>query len=148
VKNIWTRHFLAFLLVVACGGMLMHTSQKVQRAEKELVRTQRALAHEKEAIRVLRAEWAYLNRPERLELLAAQYLDLVPPGANALVSHVPYGGDFTASANPSSSLVQARDISYVVKSALSYTSSSLPVPAQKPSHYYSSSVSSDTGGRR
>lgn len=68
------------------GTMLFWTSQNVQEKQDALRTTQQALAKEKQAIRVLRAEWDYLNRPERLEALADEYLRLKPPGAEQLVS--------------------------------------------------------------
>lgn len=79
MKGIRLRTFVIFALAGLCGAALLQTSQRVQHAEEVLEATQAELAHEEETMRVLRAEWEYLNRPERLERLATEFLDLVPP---------------------------------------------------------------------
>jgi len=80
MKRKWRKYVFVFVLAGLSAAMLLQTSQRVQQAEDELRALERAAENEREAIRVLHAEWAYLNRPERLEFLAAQYLELVPPG--------------------------------------------------------------------
>ncbi|MBU0858476.1 MAG: hypothetical protein KJ667_00930 [Alphaproteobacteria bacterium] len=70
-------------LVVAAvitGTMLFRVSERVQTAEHNLAQMESAAAKEAETIRVLRAEWAYLNRPDRLEALAAKHLKMDQPG--------------------------------------------------------------------
>ena len=79
MKGVKLRTFVVFALAGLSGAALLHTSQRVQYAEEVLKTTQAELAHEEETMRVLRAEWEYLNRPERLERLATEFLDLVPP---------------------------------------------------------------------
>ncbi len=61
---------------VAAGALLFWTSQNVQQAEDRLTHLQQGVQSEEQAIRVLHAEWDYLNRPDRLELLATEYLGL------------------------------------------------------------------------
>lgn len=73
-------------VAAATGFILFQTSQNVQRAEGRLRDMQQSLAREKESVRVLEAEWDYLNRPDRLEDLARQYLKIQPPLPEALVS--------------------------------------------------------------
>lgn len=72
------RKLTAFWLSAAClaGTALFHTSQDVQDARIELRQVEADIAKEKDSIRVLQAEWNYLNRPERLEKLAKKHLDL------------------------------------------------------------------------
>lgn len=78
-----------FLTVVAgCATFLFWTSQSVQQAQQRLGVMKAELAQERQSMRVLRAEWDYLNRPDRLEALAVRYLDLVPPAPDGLLASV------------------------------------------------------------
>ena len=65
---------------------LYNLKAQVEEQEKELARIQRAIDEEREAIQVLRAEWSYLNRPERLRRLGATKLDLQPVGQKQMAS--------------------------------------------------------------
>lgn len=58
---------------------------RVQGQERELAGLKAAIVSEHEAIRVLKAEWSYLNQPERLQTLARQHLPLTPTGASQIV---------------------------------------------------------------
>lgn len=73
------RYFLLYALAGLMGVGLLHASQSVKRAKDELRTLQKQTAQEIEGLRVLRAEWSYLNNPEHLEQLAAQQLTLVAP---------------------------------------------------------------------
>jgi len=88
MKLLISRTFWVFVLAGLSGAALLHISQRVQDAEVRLGAIKAQAAEEQENIRVLSAEWEYLNSPARLEILAAQYLDLVPPdtGFTALES--------------------------------------------------------------
>ena len=50
-----------------CGALLFTVSQDVQSIERDIRTVDNSVDNEKEALRVLRAEWHYLNRPDRLE---------------------------------------------------------------------------------
>ncbi len=65
-----------FVLMVAVlsGVALFWVSQQVQQLERDQRLIRQQVSSEQEGIRVLSAEWDYLNRPERLEYLANRYL--------------------------------------------------------------------------
>ena len=65
---------------------LYHLKAQVEEREKELAGVQRAIEDEREAIQVLRAEWSYLNQPERLRRLAVARLELLPVSARQMSS--------------------------------------------------------------
>lgn len=58
--------FFVFIAVL-CAVLLFQTSQSVQSLEDELQDIEAVNKREKEEIRVLSAEWDYLNNPARLE---------------------------------------------------------------------------------
>lgn len=68
--------FLSLFLAVIATALLFWVSQNVQEKERVLTRLQDRLQAEEESLRVLKAEWDYLNRPDRLEELASKYLDM------------------------------------------------------------------------
>ncbi len=75
------KHVTRLLWPLLFGGLvigLYNLKAQVEDNEKELARVQRAIEDERDAIRVLRAEWSYPNQPDRLRRLAAAKLDLHP----------------------------------------------------------------------
>lgn len=66
----------SILFAVGLGILLFLTSQSVQKAEYKLSKIEQSNQAEQETLRVLSAEWDYLNRPERLEHLTRYNLDL------------------------------------------------------------------------
>ena len=78
----------SLLLAVLSGSLLFWVSQQVQQVEREQRQLQAALSQEEESIRVLKAEWDYLNRPERLEQLAQKYLNMTPVSADSLIQSI------------------------------------------------------------
>ena len=68
----------AVALSAAISLGLYQLKYEVIRLEDTRAGHERAIIAEHEAVRVLRAEWSYLNRPERLEALSRRHLDLVP----------------------------------------------------------------------
>lgn len=55
--------------IAVAGGALFHISYQVERLESERHALDQAIEQERQSIRILRAEWAYLNQPERLAAL-------------------------------------------------------------------------------
>ncbi len=70
--------------VVACGYAMFQMKYEVMQQEDRLARLDREIASDREAVRVLNAEWNYLSQPARLDDLAKRYLNLVPIGAKQL----------------------------------------------------------------
>lgn len=65
-------------LALVAGGVLFHTAYRVQSLGRELRTVNRQIVEQREAIHVLKAEWAFLNEPSRLERLAQQHTGLKP----------------------------------------------------------------------
>jgi len=68
--------WLALIGATAFG--MFQLKLAVQRSETRLAELDRELRASRQAIEVLEAEWAYLNRPERLAKLAERHLALRP----------------------------------------------------------------------
>ncbi len=81
------KYVVVIMLVVLSGAVLMEVSQRVQRAEREISRLDRKIERERERVRILDAEWAYLNDPARLEAMARAGLEMSSPEAGALISN-------------------------------------------------------------
>lgn len=58
----------------AASGILYQTSYRAQEQERELARLNRAIVAEQDSIQILKAEWAYLNDPARLEKASSEHL--------------------------------------------------------------------------
>ncbi len=88
--------------VLAMGVYLVKYS--VQDVQREVAAVKRELAVEKESLHLLNAEWAYLNRPDRLRQLADRHLDLVPLDSKQInsVSVLPAAATMTEDAMPNS----------------------------------------------
>lgn len=77
---------LWFALVLAVTAGLFQVKHEVRLLEQELERLNGAILADQEAAHVLRAEWAYLNRPKRLEALSRRYLELAPLAATQIIA--------------------------------------------------------------
>lgn len=62
------------LVFVVASFMLYRVKYEVQSLRLQIAETSKQLRQEKEAMSVVAAEWAYLNRPDRLQTLANKYL--------------------------------------------------------------------------
>ena len=92
-----TRHAPALLAlsVVAVAGWTYNVNYDTRAALDRLAALRAQIAEEREALQVLRVEWAYLNAPDRLATLVAAHngtLGLVPlvPEALGIAAAVPY----------------------------------------------------------
>jgi cell division protein FtsL len=71
------------LTLISASGLYL-VKQEVIGLEEQVARLDDKIARDREAIRVLHAEWAYLINPDRLAQLAAKHLGLKPPQAGQI----------------------------------------------------------------
>lgn len=88
-------YVLATLSVMGLAWWAYEQNYATQAALREVERLQRDIARLREALAVQRAEWAYLNRPDRLAELATlnfERLQLLPlePGQFGAIGQVVY----------------------------------------------------------
>ncbi len=72
--------------VIVVGYAMFQVKYEVMQQEDRLARLDREISSDREAVRVLNAEWSFLTQPARLDALARRYLDLVPIGTKQLGS--------------------------------------------------------------
>ncbi|MGD9614872.1 MAG: hypothetical protein AB7H90_08310 [Alphaproteobacteria bacterium] len=75
-------------LVLASGFATFNVKYAVQGIEDELARVQRETVAAQQESRVLTAEWAYLNQPDRLAELNRNFLQLAPMTAKQLQGRI------------------------------------------------------------
>lgn len=73
-------------LVVLSAASLFLIKTEVQQREDQLAALHQDINRAQQAIHVLKAEWSYLNRPERLSELVERHLDLVPINRSRMAS--------------------------------------------------------------
>ncbi|MBK45666.1 MAG: cell division protein FtsL [Roseovarius sp.] len=88
-------HVLTVLAVIGLAFWAYRENYRTQEALAEAERLQRGIAEARQRLRMLNAEWAYLNRPDRLmDLVELNYdrLGLMPlePYQFGRVDQVPY----------------------------------------------------------
>ncbi|HEC91060.1 MAG TPA: hypothetical protein ENI55_05275 [Alphaproteobacteria bacterium] len=76
---------LLFLLLAAALSLALFTVKyRVQDMEGEITGLNRSIIKDRKAIHVLRAEWSYLNNPDRLGESARRYLGMGPLDAGRI----------------------------------------------------------------
>jgi len=88
-----TLFLMAILFCAAYALYLVKYEVQSVREEAHLLELQ--LQEENEALHIANAEWAYLNRPERLQQLADKYLTLKPVQGSQIVelAAIPFQDD-------------------------------------------------------
>ncbi len=121
----WKPAVFLIVIVAAASYGPYPLSYKFQQLESDLRGLRTAIAKNKETIQVLKAEWAYENRPEVLQNLASKYLPLllVAPYQVADLSEL-----------PSLSL-----------SALDENARAVPLPRSKPTRKRVKTITPPTG---
>lgn len=62
-----------FVLVLLGAFWLYQVKYEAKLTEDKIASVQKDIAKEKEALLLLKAEWSYLNRPERIQRLAERF---------------------------------------------------------------------------
>jgi hypothetical protein len=100
---------ISVALLVLVSFELYNGVHRVKAQEQALVSMSAQIAREAEQIRVLKAEWSYLNQPDRLQALARRHLALAPTGASQIVvlTSLPIRGEMSTAPSP---VVEAQDL--------------------------------------
>jgi hypothetical protein len=76
----------AILLALIAFGGLFYMKYTVEEKEHQLAAMKANYLADQKALRVLKAEWAYLNSPDYLQTMADKYLMLKPLGSKQVVA--------------------------------------------------------------
>jgi cell division protein FtsL len=78
--------FILFLIGVALTVGLYYVKTRAQTARKQAVKIERQIEQEEASLRVLQAEIAYLENPERLKALSEEQLGLQPVSVKNVIN--------------------------------------------------------------
>jgi len=126
---------LSMIAVVATAAWAYHVNYRTKTVLGQVDRLRSQIAAEREAVEVLRVEWAYLNAPDRLARLVAQHnalLRLEPMGPQHFdeVAAIPFPPP-TPGPGPAD-VALAREAEMVVVISESVPPVSGPVPMPRP----------------
>ncbi len=79
-------NILAILLVIGSAVYVYRIKYQATWQAAEIERLHRAIDREKVAINVLHVEWAHLRRPDRIQKLAENHLDLKPASSDQRIA--------------------------------------------------------------
>jgi hypothetical protein len=82
-----TRYLNVVMILALIGSAVYAYTIKYQTAYRaeQIAKTRIEIKAERDAIAVLRADWSFLTRPERVQQLSERYLDLQPLALDRLV---------------------------------------------------------------
>jgi cell division protein FtsL len=113
---------LTLLCVAGVSYGLYQLSYEVQGLEKKLEALDRSISDNNETIRILKAEWAYQNRPDVLQAMATKHLPLL------LIA--PY---------------QVAGLDEIPQNTAALAETAVPLPRKKPRKSYKSPQSKPLG---
>ena len=86
---------LAIAIVLAAAGGLYGLKHRVETRRDAVQSLERQILRDREAIRVLKAEWAYLTNPDLLQARARRHLSLAPARSGQIavsLARLPFRG--------------------------------------------------------
>lgn len=89
---------MMWVVVVVCAASLLYSVKyQVQTMDREIASIRAQIAEERAAIHVLKAEWAYLSRPERVRDLAEKHLAMEPMNGKQMLelADIPFSPDMS-----------------------------------------------------
>ena len=113
---------LGVAVAVAAAGAVYHLKLEAGRAVDKVAALQREIQRERDAIALLKAEWAQLNQPGRIQSLANRHLELKPLDPRQIVR----GAEVPEREPPDAGAPRDRD----VKPAAAAPSSGAPAARQ------------------
>ena len=78
-------HIVAIGALIASAAYVYSVKYQTIYASEQIVKTRHLIAKERDAINLLRAEYAHLVRPDRLQTLADQQLDMQPLALSQII---------------------------------------------------------------
>jgi cell division protein FtsL len=78
-------HFTAIVALIGSAGYVYSVKYQTIYDYEQIVKSRHLVDKERDAINVLRAEYAHLTRPDRLQALADKQLDMQPLALNQIV---------------------------------------------------------------
>ncbi len=128
---------LSMIAVVATATWAYHVNYRTKTALGQVDRLRSQIAAEREAVEVLRVEWAYLNAPDHLARLVAQHNDqlgLEPMGPQHFdeVAAIPFRPRTPGPAPDGVAPETEVEMVVVISEPVPPISGSVPVPIPRP----------------
>ncbi|MEE8455744.1 MAG: cell division protein FtsL [Limibaculum sp.] len=124
---------LSMIAVVATAAWAYHVNYRTKTTLGQVDRLRSQIAAEREAVEVLRVEWAYLNAPARLARLVAQHNDrlgLEPMGPQQFdeVAAIPFPPRTPGTAPDDVAPVREAEMVVVISESVPPVSGPVPMP--------------------
>lgn len=121
-----------FVVLALLGIGLFQVKYAVQAKERELRTVNRQITADRQILRVLEAEWSYLNDPVRLADLTRRHTDLAPVMANQIATFDALRLRPADDSNPGSPLLANGQGPLAAIPAAASQAAVLPVPTAQP----------------